>query len=155
MASSGEITRLPPNVARVKVPAWTPYASREVPKFFRVNLQLLKLQLPLRRSYLYLNSSLLSVLASVPSGFCPVFLLKTSPNKFHFARAKTFKRLASFCEKVWYQPQFEKWARAPRPKSLFLGRTERAAEIEQAQFRYLRNCPPTPLLSQHFTLSGQ
>ena len=51
MAGSGESTRLPLNVARVKVPAWTPYASREVPKFFRVNLQLLKLQLPLRRSY--------------------------------------------------------------------------------------------------------
>ena len=51
MVSSGESTRLPPNVARVKFSAWTPYASREVPKFFRVNLQLLKLQLPLRRSY--------------------------------------------------------------------------------------------------------
>ena len=30
----------------------------EVPKFFRVNLQLLKLQLPLRRSYLHLKRTL-------------------------------------------------------------------------------------------------
>ena len=30
----------------------------EVPKFFRVNLQLLKLQLPLRRSYLHIKRTL-------------------------------------------------------------------------------------------------
>ena len=32
----------------------------KVPKYFRVNLQLLKLQLPLRRSYLHLNIFVLS-----------------------------------------------------------------------------------------------
>ena len=57
----------------------------EVPKIFRVNLQLLKFQLPLRRSYLHLKKKIV----------IKVFNL-TDSRQFTMSPAATKRRLTTF-----------------------------------------------------------